>query len=497
MVSKIGKVYMMSRAHVLCFALLCMDHSVPTGGNPSKPPSPVLNTNTLVSPIQRLPYEILSDIFILSIPDNLQEGWRSKTHNFQCAVMLPGSICRHWRDVALSTPRLWSSISLQLDHSTVDAHVKLTQVWLSRSGKHPLSLQLDGRWYGFHDPFAIHPVLGVITPHAERWQHVDFEMSYAMWNRTRPAKYHLIHLRTLLVSDLCFLPRWTTPIDTFEVAPRLANLTMRFNTSSYTLAAPWTQISTLVSNGPSLDEFHEALRGAPNITECGVYIDHYGRRLDPSYTIIQHAHLQILKVDARIDSGPLFNRLSLPALRYFDYNEAFAPTPWPQRQFVSLISRSGCSLEKLVLHFQHWLLDDDLIECLRHMPSLTHLQLNLHSSAAMTDKTLAQLTRPNSILLSERTSYLVPKLEFIDLSLCNQFYGEGLAGMIESRRRFSDTMQDSDIQHPHMSLLKTLRLNLDGCVGELSSSVILRLRNCAREGLYVCGVQLDHDGETS
>jgi len=370
-------------------------------------------------------------------------------------------------------------------------------MWLSRSGQHPLSLQLDGRRYGFRDPLGIHPVLDVVIPHAERWQHIDFEMSYAMWNHTRPAKYHLIHLRTLLVSDLYSDPRWTTPIDTFEVAPQLTSFTMRFNMSPYLLVVPWTQISTLASDGPSLDEFYEALQGVPNLIECSVHIERYDTGLDPSRTMIQHAHLQILKVDAWNDSGPLFDRLSLPALRYFDYNEAFAPTPWPQRQFVSLVSRSGCSLEKLVLHFQHRLLDDDLIECLRHMPSLVHLQLNLHSSAAMTDKTLAQLTLPNAILLSERSSYLSPKLEFIGLSLCNQFCGDGLASMIESRRCFSDTMHDSDRQHAHVSLLKTLQLNPDESACELSSSAILRLRNCAREGLCVCGVQLDHSGEAS
>jgi F-box-like len=474
-----------------------MDRSVLTGGNPSNPPSPVPYTNTPAPPIQRLPYDILSDIFILSIPDNLQEGWRYTTRSFQCSVMLPGSICRHWRDVAISTPRLWSSISLQLNRSTVDAHVNLTQMWLSRSGQHPLSLQLDGRWYGFDDPLAIHPVLDVVNRHAERWQHIDFEMSYAMWKHTRPAKYRLIRLHTLLVSDLYLQPQWTTPIDTFEVAPQLTSLTMGFNTSSYVLAAPWTQISTLVSQGPSLNEFYKALQGAPNLIECGVYIDRYGGGLDPSYTTIQHVHLQILKVDARHrnDSGPLFDRLSLPALRYFDYNQAFTPTCWPQRQFVSLISRSGCSLEKLVLHFQHGLRDDDLIECLRHMPSLVHLQLNLHSSSAMTNKTLAQLTPPNSILQSEHTSYLARKLEFIGLSLCNQFCGRYLVDMIESRQYFSDTMQDRDTQRAHVSPLKTLQLNLDS-VCELSSS-ISRLCNCAREGLYVCGAQLDRDGEAS
>ena len=449
-------------------------------------------TDALPSPIQCLPHEMLSKIFILSIPahDNFQKVWRYRTNEFKRAIMLPMNVCRYWRNIALSTPGLWSSICLRLLESTVDADVNLTQTWLSRSGQLPISIQIDGRRYGSHDPHAIHPVLDVIIEHAERWQHVDFDMSYAMLSHTRTAKNRLPHLHTLIISDLYFEPEWAMPITIFEAAPRLSRLTMRFNVSFHSLEVPWTRITTLACKGPTLDEFHEVLQGAPNIVECNLYIGRSDRELDPARPMIQHEHLCIFNIVAYNESGSLLDRLSLPALQSFEYDNDTGR--WPQREFISLISRSGCSVEKLVLRSQRLWLDDDLIECIRYMPSLVHLELDPLSSAAITDKTLSRLTIPTSIPRDAQVSYLVPKLEFIRLSPRNQFCGGALVGMVESRRCFSNTSRNNDIRHVYYSPLKTLQLHIDESSGGLSSSTLARLRNC---GLDIYGVQFDDDGE--
>jgi hypothetical protein len=313
-----------------------------------------------------------------------------------------------------------------------------------------------------------------------------------MLNHTCTAKNHLPRLRTLIISDLYLHPEWTMPINISEATPRLSSLTMRFNVSFHSFEVPWTQITTLACNGPTLDEFHEVLQGAPNIVECNLYIARDDPELDPARPMIQHAHLRIFKIVACNKSGPLLDRLSLPALQSFEYDEVAGS--WPQRGFISLISRSGCSVEKLALRSQtqrRWL-DDDLIECIRHIPSLVHLELDLLSSAAITDKTLSRLTIPTSIPLDAQASYLVPKLEFIRLSPRNQFCGGALAGMVESRRCFGNTLRNHDIHPVHQSPLKTLQLLINEFSGGLNSSTLARLRNC---GLEIYGIQRDSGGE--
>jgi len=72
--------------------------------NPETPQFRAMKYQTIPPLIQQLLPELLSEIFTFSLPDD----WEHQIYAFRRAVMLPGSISRHWRDIALTTPRLWS-----------------------------------------------------------------------------------------------------------------------------------------------------------------------------------------------------------------------------------------------------------------------------------------------------------------------------------------------------------------------------------------------------
>ncbi|EPQ51423.1 hypothetical protein GLOTRDRAFT_25420, partial [Gloeophyllum trabeum ATCC 11539] len=56
----------------------------------------------LLSPIRKLPDELLSEVFFRCLPDDEYVLPRVKSSPFLvCAV------CHKWRDIALATPRLW------------------------------------------------------------------------------------------------------------------------------------------------------------------------------------------------------------------------------------------------------------------------------------------------------------------------------------------------------------------------------------------------------
>jgi hypothetical protein len=64
------------------------------------------------------------------------------------APMLLGRICKHWRSVTYSTPRMWSSLHIPaVDHyAPLDKVSKLNEVvvaWLERSATCPLSISLS------------------------------------------------------------------------------------------------------------------------------------------------------------------------------------------------------------------------------------------------------------------------------------------------------------------------------------------------------------------
>jgi hypothetical protein len=93
----------------------------------------------LLAPVRRLPPEILSQIFLACLTF-YHEG------NFVFSprkdVLLLGQICRYWRDVAISTPRLWSTLRVDLRVQNMDRELEMTSKWLAHSGGAPLTVLL-------------------------------------------------------------------------------------------------------------------------------------------------------------------------------------------------------------------------------------------------------------------------------------------------------------------------------------------------------------------
>ena len=69
----------------------------------------------LLTPIRRVPPEILSDIFLACLPPVRliqQPQPESSVFDVKSPPWVFGHVCGQWRAVALSSPRLWSSVSV-------------------------------------------------------------------------------------------------------------------------------------------------------------------------------------------------------------------------------------------------------------------------------------------------------------------------------------------------------------------------------------------------
>ncbi|KDQ51401.1 hypothetical protein JAAARDRAFT_84031, partial [Jaapia argillacea MUCL 33604] len=70
-------------------------------------------TRNSLMPISCLPPEVLANIFVQYAA---QINLRSPSISLGCSTdwwIAVTYVCRHWREVALATPRLWSSLSFQ------------------------------------------------------------------------------------------------------------------------------------------------------------------------------------------------------------------------------------------------------------------------------------------------------------------------------------------------------------------------------------------------
>ncbi|KAH6887309.1 hypothetical protein BKA70DRAFT_1573377 [Coprinopsis sp. MPI-PUGE-AT-0042] len=122
-----------------------------------------------------VPTEILSEIFQQSLPHTLDQDGR-------LAFQIIRSVCSRWRSISLSTPVLWSSISVTCNigdegfHDGYLSSILLLDAWFSRAGE-SIPLELEGyqpRWKrlslfiepeSFWDVFFDHPPSGWVNLH--------------------------------------------------------------------------------------------------------------------------------------------------------------------------------------------------------------------------------------------------------------------------------------------------------------------------------------------
>ncbi|KAL0569859.1 hypothetical protein V5O48_012100 [Marasmius crinis-equi] len=102
---------------------------------------------SLLSPVRRVPADILGEIFVQALPSNtLNLAVRA----VKDAPLLLTTICHSWREVALKTPRLWNGIHIYLPRNLpefsddqlsflIQQRKQGVQTWLDRSGALPIT----------------------------------------------------------------------------------------------------------------------------------------------------------------------------------------------------------------------------------------------------------------------------------------------------------------------------------------------------------------------
>ncbi|KAF8181830.1 hypothetical protein BJ912DRAFT_906679, partial [Pholiota molesta] len=135
----------------------------------------------------QLPPEILATIFQAyvddpSYDDPLYDVEPSRYRLRDCNPFLLGAVCRTWRDIAWSTPRLWAAITINMDfppHNRA-TQMSLIQEWLSRAGQLPLSIRLINNSFLHNDSTFLHSddihqmrlIIDLVNQYSPRWRNL-------------------------------------------------------------------------------------------------------------------------------------------------------------------------------------------------------------------------------------------------------------------------------------------------------------------------------------
>ncbi|KAJ7693813.1 hypothetical protein B0H17DRAFT_1199507 [Mycena rosella] len=337
---------------------------------------------TATFPVAELPAELITEIFLWCHP--MHEDTFEVPSDVVCndrsipSPLTLASVCRRWRDLALSTPELWSRIEFGFrDGSSASEASQRVKQWLDRAAPRPLTVSLHARKSQRDESSITQHLRHLIHLYSGTIQHLTLVML--------PQIAHQLGLESLqlpLLRSVCLwhssmnggVPHTPHPVMLFTDAPLLSKLRVsHFGATLLYYTLPWLQLTKFHGQIHTMELFIVA----PNLTEVICSVPY----LTFTQTVITHQRLQslILTVSQNdIKPDDILCYLTLPALQSLHISEM------DDTRYSSLypfLSRSSPPLLSLSIR-----LDDayfyDLKECFRCVqPTLETLTMEYPSEA--------------------------------------------------------------------------------------------------------------------
>lgn len=333
--------------------------------------------------LSRLPAEIVSLVFLFCTPTMVDA-----CHTVPYNVMLPeplslGAVCRRWRTIAWATPRLWSSISVNLISVDLLKAAPLAEQWLERSRNLPLTVNIyvlerfrDSR---FPMSTAILPMLDALARHSRRWKHVSLELPhrYMLYICDNPHVEQPIALESIHIHRIDIILPESPPVlhlaaNHSPSVVALCHLDLKY------LDIGWENLSYLrILDGLPLATALTLLECAPKLQYYELVIcNHQSTPVDLPLNVVHH-ELRCLNFQGAVTldlAESFLGGISLPSLEEFDCD--IHQLPLPAQIITSLISTSLIGLRRMSLSVDHTR-DDRAIDILEAVPSLIELTLKM------------------------------------------------------------------------------------------------------------------------
>lgn len=329
--------------------------------------APLRSINQRDAPVLRVPPEISLKIFKAGFPDKYWDGG-------SVSPLLLGKICGAWRDLAWSTPGIWTSVSIQSTTKFCKRQPVLLKEWLDRTAGQPLSIFVDYRTID-KKQVLIHAmqmaILKIIANCAERWYSVSFVLPIVGLEALRHVQNHLPLLTAASFVNLhpreMYLTGHQRPLQLFGSAPKLWDVMVAGYPSSY-IGLPKSTITHLWLDHTSIKRALEVIKDSPCLKQCTIRIIDTNELADLPFATAPA--LETLKVFGfNMYIGHFFSHLTAPVLRNLALHLLGVPLA-PHPGLSPFLSRCG-SLISLRLSGAT-ATSDMLLELLQATPKLRH-----------------------------------------------------------------------------------------------------------------------------
>ena len=135
-----------------------------------------------------------STIFEFCLPDFTDHPLLPSNKEDLSIPLSLGAICSYWRDIAWSTPSLWSSMVLRVPN-THDSHILtgIAMKWLARSGHLPLSIRIFSRFKNK----TLSRLADVINQYSTRWSNLDLYIPDCYFQHFHATDNHAAILKSI------------------------------------------------------------------------------------------------------------------------------------------------------------------------------------------------------------------------------------------------------------------------------------------------------------
>ena len=361
----------------------------------------------LISPLRRLPPELLQVIFVCCLPLHRN----AVMHSSEAPVLL-GRVCSEWRRISLYTPEVWSSLHIvppNVNFSSLTSSIarfkrkrELIEMWLGRSGACPLNISFV--WFASDSEDEIKlcaSLLEALVPTCGRWRMLDFQVPLKMFKpfigltvKDVPLLegLSLMDNRTPLGTDI--VDKWPESLVFAESASNLKSFTLTFFSGGLRLPSiPWHQLTTLYLESNISFFFQDSREMLSTFAQCA-HLQSCTLKFPLSHTAFIPAfeklnlpitlpQLQVLCLDGDQHLQNTFHmsnmliNLCAPKLRKLEiFGRSGRPeeniAPEPLVAIRMLLERSKCPLEILTVESMS-LLPEEFICCLKLVPTLVEL----------------------------------------------------------------------------------------------------------------------------
>ncbi|KAJ7467774.1 hypothetical protein B0H11DRAFT_47263 [Mycena galericulata] len=377
----------------------------------------------ILSPLRRMPPEILAEIFVWTLPSFADASLRD-VFNINDSPWVLTHISSHWRAVSISTPALWSLITINYDEERVYPLAAI-QAQIHRAQ----SLKIH--FYPSDNCLPDGPqmeMFALLAENALRWEELSMGVNRAMLPHLTVLRHRVPLLRRLWLEWNDEDPVLIDSVECFIDAPSLIVVGVYEEYPSVSIPMPTHQL-TRYQLGGSMEMHLRILRLAINLVEACVEIPPNTEAALPQ--MVEHLSLRRLFVS----DAAILDYIKAPALEEIALWASGNDSAHNSAHLLPFQDRSSCSLRRLCLRGKPN--SDDINRISLKLPSIVELVM-IHVGSP-TDENVLMNTSMSTFTVFDLTGHipLAPHLRHISFAYegGGRVDYEQYVEMLQSRRK--------------------------------------------------------------